>query len=226
MNRSPETDPVLRMIDAVLGDLSVRTGMYVGRRSQAGDAKTFVIQTGEEGRWRLGRPDLTSDASVQSVAASAQAHVSRALGEPVPLCPQHHHALVPTALLGELRWVCPDGDWQCGLGDYEELTWPQLDADSLAPILMRRLHRRDITGVVTVGVTRSSQPPVAEVGVLEETPDLVQALRDAAAPLPVVIHREKPRMRRVGTLSQSSSLGSGRCSAMGRRPGCGSGQRA
>jgi hypothetical protein len=48
MKQQPaEDDPVLRLIDAVLGDLAVRGGMYVGRRPEDGDAATFLIQFGE-----------------------------------------------------------------------------------------------------------------------------------------------------------------------------------
>ncbi len=142
MKRPPETDPALRLIDAVLADLAVRTGMHVARRREDGDGDSFVIQTGEEGRCRLALPDLKSDASLETLAADAQAHLARALGGPVPRCPLHPHALVGTAVSGHVTWVCPDALWQCGLGDYEERTWPQLDMSSLAPILARRLHRR------------------------------------------------------------------------------------
>jgi hypothetical protein len=202
MKRPAERDPVLRMIDAVLSDLSVRTGMYVGRRHQDGDATIFVIQTGEDGRYGVTLPDLASDTSIQNAAAEAQAHLAGVLRAPVPLCPRHDHGLIPTVAHGELAWVCPEGEWQCALGDYEELTWPQLDVESLAPILFRRLHRRGIGGGLTVGVERTEQGLVAEIGVIEETADLIQAIRDASAPLPVAIHREKRRRIRVSSLSE------------------------
>jgi hypothetical protein len=200
VKRVPETDPVLRLIDAMLADLSVRTGMYVGRRSKDGDARTFVIQTGEEGRCRLKRPDLTSDVSIQMAAESAQAHLAEVIEAPVPLCPRHEHALVAAVTDGQLAWKCPNREWQCRLGDYEEQTWPQLDADSLAPILFRRRERRGIAGGLTVGVERTERGHLARIGVTEETPDLVQAIRDAAAPLPVAIHRETLRRIRVRSL--------------------------
>ena len=182
MKSPPERDPVLRMVDAILGDLSVRSAMYVGRRSEDGDTKSFVIQTGEKGRCRLGLPDLASAASIQRAAVSAQAHVAEAVGAPVPLCPQHHHALRPHLERGQLTWKCPDGEWQCGLGEYAELSWPQFDADSLAPILAGRLQRRGISGWVTFGVRQTEQGPLAEFGVPEQTPGLIEALRAAAAP--------------------------------------------
>jgi len=134
MKQALEDDPRLALIDAVLHDLSLRSAMYVGRRREDGDADTFVIQTGEEGRHRLNIPDLNCDESIEAVVAEAQVHLQGILGAPVPLCPRHDHALRARATNGTLTWVCPGGEWQCPLGDYEELTWPQLDVESLAPI--------------------------------------------------------------------------------------------
>lgn len=75
----PERDPRLRLVDAVLNDLTTRSAMYVGRRLEDGDADTFVIQTGSEGRFQLSLPDLNSDASIEAVVAEAQAHLSTSL---------------------------------------------------------------------------------------------------------------------------------------------------
>lgn len=201
MREPPKGDRVLRLIDAVLGDLAVRSGMYVGRRGQEGDDQTFVIQTGEEGRLRLGLPDLTSDASIEAVVAEAQARLGEVLGAPVPLCPRHQHALVGVASGGQLAWRCPESSWRCPLGDYEEVTWPQLDIENkLAPILSRRLDRRGISGWVTLGVRRTENGLVAEFGVPEMHVELTRALRDAAAPLPVNLHHDDGLKLRVGPL--------------------------
>jgi hypothetical protein len=202
MKEPSERDPFLRLIDAVLGDLAVRSAMYIGRRREDGDDESFVIQTGEDGRLRLGLPDRASDASIGAVVAEAQAYLGEVLGAPVPLCPRHQHALVGVAAEGRLTWVCPEGSWQCALGDYEELTWPQDDVASLAPILARRLKRRGVTGVVTISVGRTKRGLVAEFGVAETGAELMQTLRDAAAPLPVALHRETRRVIRVGPLPQ------------------------
>lgn len=70
--------------------------MYVARREDS-DADTFVIQTVEKGRLRLGLPDLDSDLSVMAVVAAAQTHLWQVLGVPVRLCPMHEHALVGAA---------------------------------------------------------------------------------------------------------------------------------
>jgi hypothetical protein len=202
MKERSERDPVLRLIDAVLGDLAVRSEMYIGRRREDGGDESFVLQTGEDGRLRLALPDRASDASIEGVVAEAQAYLGDVLGAPVPLCPRHHHPLVGSAAHGRLTWVCPEGSWQCALGDYEELTWPQDDVATLAPILARRLKRRGVTGVVTINVGRTRRGLVAEFGVAETGADLMQTLRDAAAPLPVALHRGTRGAIRVGPLPQ------------------------
>jgi hypothetical protein len=198
MQKSCDGDPTLRLIDALLGAMAVRSAMYVGRRREDGDAETFVIQTGEEGRFRLRLPDPTSDASLQALVAAAQDHLVEVLRAPVPLCPRHAHALLGMVSGGQLTWVCPAGEWECALGDYAERTWPQLDLDSgLAPILAARLQRRGITGWVTLGVKVTERGPVAEFGVRQMSDELTRALRDAAAPLPATIQVTSHRPRRV-----------------------------
>jgi hypothetical protein len=197
MKLPPEQDRVLRFIDTILGDLSVRSAMYVGRRAKDGDAATFVIQTGEMGRRRFRLPDVSADVSIQGLVAETQAHLQEVLGILVPLCPLHDHVLIGAVESGRLAWVCPDGGWRCRAGEYEEQSWPQLDLESLAPILSRRLARRQIPGVVTVAVTRSKDGPVADIGVADVNADLIDALREAAAPVPVSVHREPRQLLRV-----------------------------
>jgi hypothetical protein len=198
MNEPPERTPILILVDAVLSDLAVRSARYVARRRGAGDAGTFVIQTGEEGRLRLDVPDLGSDASVMAMVAAAQTYLEQVLGVPVPLCPQHDHALVSVVSDGALRWVCPDGGWECALGEYEERTWPQMDVTSLAPILSRRLQRRGTFPVVcTIGVARLGGELVADFGVTEATDELVQILAEVAAPLRMQTHESRDIMIRV-----------------------------
>ncbi len=199
MKQSPEDDPQLALIDAVLRDLSLRSAMYVGRRRDEGDTSTFVIQTGEEGRHRLNIPDLNSDASIEAVVVKAQTHLENVTGAPVPICPRHDHALLPHATNGTLTWVCPAGEWQCTLGDYEELTWPQLDVDSLAPILSRRLQRRgSFPAVRTIGVRTEDGKLVADFGVGAITDELRQILTEVAAPLPMTTHDAPDTLIRVG----------------------------
>jgi hypothetical protein len=77
MKDAPEPTPVLLPVDAVLADLAVRSAMYAARRREDGDAGTFVIQTGEEGRLRLGLPDLGSAHTGPSAASRAMAPIRR-----------------------------------------------------------------------------------------------------------------------------------------------------
>lgn len=198
-----EGDPVLRLIDIALDDIAVRCTMYIGRRREAGDAGTFVIQTGEEERFRLRLPDPASDASLETLTADVQAHLGEVRGAPVPVCPRHEHGLLGIASSGQLEWVCPDGEWRCAFGDYAERTWPQLGVDGgLAPILAGRLERRGIAGWVTLGVTVTELGPVAEIGVREMSDELSRKLRDAAAPLPVTIRPTSLRQRRPAELPE------------------------
>ena len=197
MNAPGEHDAVRQLVDAVLGDLSVRSAMHVGRRREDGDAATFVIQTGEEGRHRIRLPELDSDVSIEQAIAQAQAHLEPVLGAPVPLCPLHEHALVGRVRNGHVTWMCGETDWQCTLGDYEERNWPQMDVRSLAPILSRRLRRRGtFPAVRTIGVGRSGDQLVADFGVVEVNDELLSALAEVAAPLPIRTHRSPNVMLR------------------------------
>jgi hypothetical protein len=203
--KQPEHDPLLRLVDAVLTDLAVRSAMYVARRPKDGDRDTFVIQTGEEGRFRLSLPDLDSDGSIEATVAEAQAHLGQVLGAPVPLCPLHAHALVGEVANGMLTWVCPDGEWGCALGDYEERTWPQLDVLSLAPILSRRLRRcGTFPAVRTIGVTECGGQRVADFGLVEVNDELLQVLADVASPLAVMTHESPNVTLRPASLPQRS----------------------
>ena len=94
--------------------------MFVGRRSEAGESARIVIQTEEEGRHRLALPELGSVEPIETFMADAQAHLGEVFGQPVPRCPRHDHALVGEASGKEIARVCPDGEWRCALGDYEE----------------------------------------------------------------------------------------------------------
>jgi hypothetical protein len=135
--------------------------------------------------------------SIEQVAAAAQAHLERALSQPVPMCSLHGHALDARAQGTALEWVCPDGEWRCELGDYEERTWPQLDGPSLAPILSRRLGRRGIGSITIIAVRQTDHRLTAHFGMSQVTPELVEKLRDAAAPLPIEVHHEPRRFIRV-----------------------------
>jgi hypothetical protein len=99
MKQPPETDPTLALIDAVLQYLSLRSAMYIGRRREHGEIRTFVIQTGEEGRHRLNLPDLKSDASIEAVVTEAwpQLDINDNNAVPAPVPPDDEPADAPDA---------------------------------------------------------------------------------------------------------------------------------
>jgi hypothetical protein len=128
------------------------------------------------------RQTSLSDESIEAAVAQAQAHLADVLGARAAV-PTTRPPLRGRAANGTLTWVCPAGEWQCALGDYEELTWPQLDVGSLAPILLRRLKRRGgFPAVRTIGVRKSDGKLVAEFGVTEINAPTARGLRPIFSP--------------------------------------------
>jgi hypothetical protein len=189
MARADE-DVVLEVVDRVLADLALRGRMFVGRRAEASDRATVVIQTGEEGRYRLRLPDLMAPETVEGFMADAQQHLGEIFGEPVPHCPVHDHALLGKVTGAEIEWVCPDGAWRCPLGEYEERTWPpgsQVPAGAVAAALVQRFERRGVTGWQRAGASLHDDVWVARVRVWPIDEALIDAIRRAAAPVEVSI---------------------------------------
>jgi hypothetical protein len=173
--------------------------MSVGRRPEEGDWITVVIQTGEDGRYRIAPPDPRSPEEVERFMAEAQTHLSDVYGRPVPRCPHHDHALIGSTTGREPAWVCRQDGWRCPVGAYEELTWPpELSAGSMAAALSARLERRGIRGVIRIGFERRNGDWVATVGVLRIEPKLIDVIKGAAAPIAVdVWDHEGPLPRRM-----------------------------
>jgi hypothetical protein len=191
---------VLELVDRVLRDLAPRDGMFVSRRDGEGDAGTVVIQTGEDGRYPLPMPDLSSGESIETFIEEAQRHLSQLFDRPLPRCPVHdEHALTGRAAGQHVTWVCPHGAWRCPLGDYEELTWPpHLDPGNMAAALCARLARRRITGWRQIGFSRRGGGWVAEVGLWPMDPRLMEQIAAAAAPIPVAFEPCTTEVIRVG----------------------------
>jgi hypothetical protein len=193
-------DQVLKIVDMVIGDLRLRDRMFTARRPDPERPEVIVIQTGEEGRRDLPIPNLEQPRTLETFIAAAQAHLFDVYGQPVPLCPRHDHALVARVELGGIEWVCPDGDWRCPLGDYEENTWPpSLAAGDLAAALSARLTRLGVTtGVRRIGCVERDGQWVAQVGIWPMSPAIIDAVTQAAAPMAVQIEpRPGPLPRRV-----------------------------
>ena len=191
------TNDVLAFVDVVLGDLARRDGMFVGRRADAGDVDTVVIQTGEEGRFRLPLPGASVAAKMRFMA-HAQAHLGDVLRRPVPTCPAHGHALRPAEQQDGLSWECPLRMWSCAVGDYEEQAWP-LDLDSgMAAAFAARLDRRNIDGWARLSVRRHGGEWVANVGLRVPDDELQSAISATADPMRMEFEiRDWPAPRRV-----------------------------
>jgi hypothetical protein len=196
-----DPDHVLAIVDMVLGDLRLRDRMFTARRPDPERPEVIVIQTGEDGRHDVPAPNPEQPRTLEMFIAAAQAHLRGVYGQPVPRCPLHDHALVARVEPGGTEWVCPDGDWHCTLGDYEENTWPPpLGAGHLAAALSARLSRRGVSGVRRIGCVHRDGQWIAQVGIWPMSPAIINAVTQAAAPIAVKIEpRPGPLPRRVAT---------------------------
>jgi hypothetical protein len=120
-------------------------------------------------------------------ACRLQAFLDVALDQPVPRCPTHGLGLTPTREGDEMTWTCPEDDFRCEVGDYElSAFWPPTQADeSAAPMLAKRFQKYGVTGLSRFSVDDRDGELVARVAVRPEADE--QAVRDAAAPVPVEI---------------------------------------
>lgn len=192
-------DEVLEIVDRVLGDLRLRDRMFTARRPDPERPDVIVIQTGEDGRHELPTPNLEHRRTLESFIAAAQAHLGGVYGAPVPRCPLHDHALLSKVDGGEIEWVCPDGAWRCPLGAYEESSWPPpLSGGYLAEALSARFMRHGVTGVRRIGCIERQGRWVAQVGIWPMSTATIDAVIQAAAPIPVKIEPDPgPLPRRV-----------------------------
>lgn len=190
-----EPEPVLAFVDRVLLDLALPEEMFVGRRIGAGDSGEIVIQSGEEGRYQLSLPDITSVASVEAFVSRLQAHVSAVYGTPVPACPLHDHALACRSVDGSLSWFCPVDAWRSPIGEYDERNWPPTDltAETVPDAVFRRLSRRAIDELREALPERREDGWVIRIGVWPISDAQIDRLRDAAAPIAVEVYPQPGR---------------------------------
>lgn len=182
-----------RIVDLVLGDLRLGGRMFIGRRPQEDTPGTIVIQAGEDGRYPLALPDLGTDSGVEAFVAEVQVVVGEVYGQPVPRCPEHDHALVARVRGEELSWACPEGGWRCSAGDYEELMWPPGAAAGGVPeTISRRLARRGIDGLRTIGAELVEGRWVARIEAWPVTEALSEELGAALAPMGFVVTPRAP----------------------------------
>ncbi len=181
-----DDNQLLQIVDLVLGDLRLRDRMFTARRPDPQRLDHIVIQTGEEGRHTLPTPSLDEPRTLDAFITAAQVHLRDVYGQPVPCCPLHDHALLPHVERGAIEWVCPNGEWSCPLGDYEESTWPPAAAGgNLAAALAARLTRRSVNGVRMIGCEDRDGGPLFRVAIRPMSTEIIDAVTRAADPIPV-----------------------------------------
>ena len=147
---------------------------------------TVTVKAGEEavGHLVLDGPDLIDSAC--SFAAELQHVLHPVLEVGVPPCPSHVRALVARRTLDLIEWQCPEGDFGCALGEYQEALWPPgPDERDAAPMLVNRLSRRGLRWS-TLEVTRKDGAWATKITLQPGTDE--RAVRGAAAPLLAEVH--------------------------------------
>ena len=89
-----------------------------------------------------------------------------------------------------MQWRCPEGDFTCRIGDYQEALWPPTSDEGPRPVarmLARRFSRRGVTGIASFGVERRDGRWVAEMKVRREADE--GAIREAADPILIEFER-------------------------------------
>lgn len=201
-------DKVLEIVDLVLGDLRLRDRLFTARRPDPERPEVIVIQTGEEGRQYLPAPNLGDSRTLEAFIAAAQAHVQEVYGQPVPLCPMHHHALVGKVDRGEIAWTCPNVMWSCRLAVTRRTPGRQHWVAATSPrALCARLGRRGVTGWRRIVCVERDGQWIAQVRIWPMSPAISRAINKAAAPIPVVIEASPgPLPPRVTSPSSTSAV--------------------
>lgn len=151
---------------------------------------TVSVKVGEDavGHLVLDGSDLVD--SVCSFAAELQHVLDPVLEVGVPPCPSHPRVLVAGRSLDLIEWQCPEGDFGCALGEYQEALWPPgPDERDAAPMLAKRLSRRGLRWS-TLEVTRSDNAWATKITLQPGTDE--RAVRGAAAPLLAEVHQTMP----------------------------------
>ena len=196
----------LEFVDTVLYDLAFGGGIdgAVSVRRWLGVDKPgmVVIQSGEDGRREFASPDFAIPDAVVRFVAELQAHVIEVQGELRPACPPHRqtHPLACRAVDGEIRWACPEGDWRCPVGQYDEFDWPPVDAgaETIHNRVFDRLRRRDIEELRGAGTRCSDGRRGVCIYVWPMSEDLTARLRQIAAPVDIEVIPEPEQWWALG----------------------------
>ena len=151
---------------------------------------TVTLKAGEEalGALVLDGPDLID--AVCTFAAELQEMLQPDLRVGVPPCPAHARILVPRRIPDRIEWQCPEGDFSCNLGEYQEALWPPGPEErDAAPLLASRLSRRGLKWS-TLEMTSKDGAWVPTITLQVDTDE--RAVRAAVAPLVAELHRTSP----------------------------------
>ena len=151
---------------------------------------TVTLKAGEEalGALVLDGPDLID--AVCTFAAELQEMLQPDLRVGVPPCPAHARILVPRRIPDRIEWQCPEGDFTCNLGEYQEALWPPGPEErDAAPLLASRLSRRGLKWS-TLEMTSKDGAWVPTITLQVDTDE--RAVRAAVAPLVAELHRTSP----------------------------------
>ena len=181
-------DDLMGWIQGLFADCAVRAPFGIGwDLDRAAPPLTARVTPADctTGRIRLYR-DTVGDRI--SFAARLQAFLDVELDRPVPPCPNHRMALIPSRAGEAVKWRCPEGDFEAPVGEYLHALWPpgpEEESKAVAPMLAARFHRQGVSGIRQFGVERHRDRWVTRLRLGPEGDEA--AVRDAAAPIEVEI---------------------------------------
>jgi hypothetical protein len=199
------TDSPLGWLEALFADIGFRALPAVIWSADSRELPiTVTLRAGEDalGALVLHGPDLID--SVGTFAVELQEVLRPALRVGVPPCPSCARVLVPKRTPGRIEWQCPEGDFNCRVGDYQEALWPPGPEDRDAAVLLaNRLSRRGLKWS-NLQMTRRGGAWVPTITLQPETEE--RAVRTAVAPLVAEIQRSN----RAYTVREDHAGASGR----------------
>lgn len=148
---------------------------------------TVTLKAGEDalGALVLDGPDLIN--AICAFAAELQDVLQPALQVGVPPCPSHARVLVARRTLDLIEWQCPEGDFSCRLGAYEEALWPPGPDESYAALMLAKRLSRHGLSFVTLHVDLRDGAWVASIALQPDTDE--RFVREVVAPLAAEISR-------------------------------------
>jgi hypothetical protein len=199
-------DDLVAWIQGLFDDCLFRAPFGIGwhlDRAEPPLTATVTPADCSTGRIVLSRDDLLGRISF---VARLQAFLDVELDQPVPPCPVHRVGLMPVRLSTSVHWRCPEGDFRCRVGDYQDALWPPSpdeDPGRVAPMLARRFDRRRVAGILSFGVERRNGHWVAKMKLRPQAD--VPAIRAAVDPVLVDIAQVERGAVRTVRIHRSST---------------------